>query len=1063
MRLRCALGWLSLVLALLMGGPALASAQSRTSSALRGTVLQQDSTPVAGAEVLVRHEATGTERRTVTNAEGGFLILLLQPGGPYTVTVRSLGFSDYQEAGLELQVGETTVVDAVLRPEALELAGLDVEVERAPIFDRSVVGPTTRLTERTVEAMPLMSRDVMDLALLSPLVKPTESGGFSVAGQNDRYNAILVDGVLNKDMFGLTSGGVPGGQSGAKLIPLDAISQYEVLIAPFDVRLSGFTGGVMNAVTRSGTNDWRVRASAVHRNEALMGDLNLATGPVDASGVDRSLAALSVGGPIVRDRAHFFVAGEFEERHRVPVGYNLFRDDPALVRISPEAMTELQDAVEAQFGLDAGTAGTYSLAQHLSNVFARVDWNLAQGQRMTLRNVFVRASNDEEPNRTGFGPYELSSNALFHTSTSNTTSLQLFSDIEGVGSNELELSVVRSTDDTRAAADWPQLVVDLRSDIDGVPYQREVRLGGNLFGQQNALSQTAVRLSEALSFVNAERVLTVGATAAWYDLSHGYLPGASGEYYFPSLAHLEANTPTRFQRGVVTDGEPPDVNFDVLEWGLFAQNHLTLREGLSLMLGIRLDVPHFLATAGENVGVLDFFGYHTSNVPSGNLLISPRWGFNWQSSGEHRTQLRVGGGMFTGQLPYIWLADALHNDGVRTRTVACEGEDTPAFDPGATPGGCGGLGDVVVFRDDFKFPQDIKFSMAVDRELTDHWSASLGTLFSKAIHQVKPALASSQFGGNPTPAELRLGDQRNFYEPRKHDIPGFGSVISPFDHVLVVQNDGEDWGVSITAEVRGQIAEGLRVQAGYSLARSWDRMSLIFGDMLSNFGLNPSTVSINKPLLVTSAFDRPHKFVVALFGAPPGFEDTEISLLFTGQSGTPFTYVYDFDLNGDGFPGLGGTQDRWNDPIYVPRSGDELPATLATKILTQAALGSDACLASHRGQILERNGCRTPWENRLDLRLAQRLRLGAADLRFEADLINVLNLLHGTWGRIETAPPIIPMYEECDCGELLQWGGGILSRPNGEGGVSPPWNPRSPDSQWQIQLGARVTFQEGSR
>ncbi len=767
----------------------------------------------------------------------------------------------------------------------------------------------------------------------------------------------------------------------------------------------------------------------------------------------------------MRDRAHFFVAGEFEERHRLPVGYNLFRDDPALIRISPEAMTRLQDAFEANFGLETGTAGTYSLGQRLSNVFARVDWNLGPGQRLTARNVFARASNDEEPNRTGFGPYELSSNAVSRTSTSNTASIQLFSDIDGVGSNELELSVVRASDATRANADWPQVVVDVLSSIDGVPYQREVRLGGNLFGQQNHLTQTALRLSDALSLVRGNKVLTLGATAAYYDLTRGYLPAAAGEYYFPSLSHLEANTPTRFQRGVLSEGESPDINFDVLEWGLFLQNHLTLRDGLSLLLGIRVDVPTFLATAGENIGVLDYFGYHTSHVPSGNLLLSPRWGFNWQSSGRRTTQVRAGGGLFTGQIPYIWLADALQNDGVRSRTVVCEGEDTPAFDPAAPTTGCGGLGDVVVFREDFKFPQDLKFSIAVDQELSDRWSASVGVLFSKALHQVKPELVNAQFGGNPTKEELRLGDQRNFYEPRKHDIVGWGSLISPFDHVLVVKNDGEDWGVSITAEARGELPGGIRFQGGYSLARSWDRMSLVFGDMMSNFGLNPTTVSINKPLLQTSRFDRPHKVVAALYGSPPGLDDTEISLVYTGQSGTPFTYVYDFDLNEDGFPGLGGTQDRWNDPIYVPQAGDDLPATIATQIVTQAALGTDACLQAHRGEILGRNACRGPWQNRLDLRLTQSLDLGAADVRLEADLVNLLNLLHRGWGEVASQPAVIPLYEECDCGTLLKWGGGIVSRQGEDGRVqpTPPWNPRSPESQWQIQLGARVTFDQGSR
>ncbi|MBT8338150.1 MAG: carboxypeptidase regulatory-like domain-containing protein, partial [Gemmatimonadetes bacterium] len=296
-----ALLWAVATGAALLGAPAEAAAQSRTTSALRGIITGPDAEAMIAATVVIRHQETGAERTALTNDRGAFLVLLLQPGGPYTLTVQALGFAEERREGLMLQVGEVTTINLELRVEALELEGVQVDVQRDEIFNPAQVGPATLLNERVVESMPILSRDITELALLSPLVKTTESGGFSVAGQNDRYNSLLIDGVLNKDMFGLTSGGVPGGQAGAKLLPLDAVTQYEVLVAPFDVRLSGFTGGVMNAVTRSGTNDWRVRAAAVNRNEALMGDLVLPTGSVEASGVDRSLFALSAGGPLVRD------------------------------------------------------------------------------------------------------------------------------------------------------------------------------------------------------------------------------------------------------------------------------------------------------------------------------------------------------------------------------------------------------------------------------------------------------------------------------------------------------------------------------------------------------------------------------------------------------------------------------------------------------------------------------------------------------------------------------------------------------------------------------------------
>ncbi|MEQ9570140.1 MAG: hypothetical protein RLN75_08115, partial [Longimicrobiales bacterium] len=455
----------------------------------------------------------------------------------------------------------------------------------------------------------------------------------------------------------------------------------------------------------------------------------------------------------------------------------------------------------------------------------------------------------------------------------------------------------------------------------------------------------------------------------------------------------------------------------------------------------------------------------TSKVPSGNLLISPRWGFNWQSQGEKRTQVRAGAGMFNGQLPYIWMADALHNNGVRSQVFVCEGDAVPGFGLDVAPTGCEPERDAVVFSEDFRFPQDLKFSVAVDQELTDRWSVSFGALFSKSLHQVKPVLLNVDLGGDPDPEALQLGSQRYFYGPvRKRYLDLAREVEAPFDRAVAMVNDGEDWATSFTAEVRGRLTSRLDLQLGYSLARSWDRLSLVYPDMMSNFGFNPSVVDINKPPLETSTFDRPHKFVAALYGSIPGLDRSEVSFVYTGQSGTALTYVYDFDVNGDGFPGTGPAQDRFNDPIYVPESGSDLPAGIATQILTTDALQTDPCLRKRRGDIMVRNSCRNPWENRLDLRLAQGFAIGATDVRIEADLINVLNALNGDWGHVQKTPSVVPLYERGGEANYLRWAGGFQRRADADRDVvpAPAWSPLSPDSQWQLQIGARVTF-DGAR
>jgi hypothetical protein len=1075
------------VLAILCAGALVvdAAAQSRTTSAVRGTVTQADGSPVVGATVRLRQTRTGNERVVGTDPDGRFLISLLQPGGPYTLSVSSLGFAQETRQEIQLQVGEMVTVNLTLRSQAIEVQGIEVTADRAEIFNPGQVGPATLLNERTVESLPILSRNLMELAVLSPLVKTTEQGGFSVAGQNDRYNSILIDGVASKDVFGLTAGGVPGGQAGAKLIPLDAVSQYEILVAPFDVRLSGFTGGVMNAVTKTGTNTWSLRGFGVHRTEALIGDLNLPTGPVEASGVDRSLFGLSVGGPIIRDRAHFFASGEFERRKQPPDGYNLLRDDPDLVRVGPDRLAEFTDLFEERYGLETGEPGPYPLGRELSNIFARVDWTLGGGHRVTVRNLFAKARNDESPNRAAFDPYGLSSNAVLREGSNNTSSVQVFSDLGRRGANEFNLTVQRTTDASTPVSDWPQVEIDLISTIDGVGFERGVRLGSEFFAQENDLTQTNVRLTNSLSLQKqgTGSTYTLGVTGAYYDISHRYLPGARGDWFFASLQDFVDDAPQRYQRTVLTEGQDPTVDFSVVEWGTFVQNEIAAGKGLTMRFGLRLDVPHVLDSPAENVEVTQLFGHSTGTVPSGGLLLSPRWGFNWQSEGRLTTQVRGGAGMFVGQPPFVWLANAFQNDGLRSLTQICTGRRTddppsgntvPRFDPFNPPTSClrGDFQEVrtvTLFDEDFKYPQDLKFSAVVDQELSPRISMSLGVLFNKAINQI---VLEELNLGDP----LNLGPTEGYGEfDRRYFGQASDNGFAPtwdhpeFGHVLLAKNESEDWGASITAELRGSLTERLAFQTGYSLAKSYDKMSLVSTDMISNFGLNAVERHPNAPGLTTSNFDRPHKIVAAIYGEPfPGIEGMEISVLYTGQSGLPFTYVYRGDLNGDGYPGAGPAFDRFNDPIYVPERAGELPSSFATQALLSQALESDECLAKHRGRILPRNACRAPWQNRLDLRLTQRLEIGTADVRFEADLINVLNLINPDWGTVQSIRPIVTLIEpvarrECrTCvGELVsQWAAGILPIRTDEGGLRPtdPWSVVSPDSQWQAQFGMRLSF-----
>ncbi|MEJ2207395.1 MAG: hypothetical protein P8170_25260 [Gemmatimonadota bacterium] len=291
-------------------------------------------------------------------------------------------------------------------------------------------------------------------------------------------------------------------------------------------------------------------------------------------------------------------------------------------------------------------------------------------------------------------------------------------------------------------------------------------------------------------------------------------------------------------------------------------------------------------------------------------------------------------------------------------------------------------------------------------------------------------------------------------------------LLPGYDQVLLATNGSGDRSYSVAAQVRGALTDRLAIQAGYSYGRSYDRQSLASVDLIANYGLTPTHGDPNDPPLTPSNFDRPHKLVLALHGTPvPGLENTEVSVLYTGQSGLPFSYVYRGDYNGDGYPSEGAAFDRNNDLVYVPQDPFEVPSGVGTSVRLQSALATDRCLQDFQGHIMLRNHCRAPWQNRFDVRLAHTARIRRATVRIEADVVNVLNLLNSRWGLVKTIGPTSSLLQPLErvplTAELLsEWAGGILPFRDGSGDfVTPqPWSVSAPASQWQAQLGLRITF-----
>ncbi len=288
--------------------------QGVTTSAITGTVTGETGQGLPGMQVVVRQTQTGAQTGTLTGSSGNYYIQGLQPGGPYTIRVEGLGYATAQRTGVTLTLSQTARFDFKLTQQAVEVGAIQVTAERNGVFSTTHTGPMTTISDSVLQRMPTLTRNFTDLVRISPFV--TTGNGPSVGGENNRFNNIQIDGAVNNDLFGLGSSGTPGGQVNAKPISMEAISQFQILAAPFDVRQGGFTGGLVNAVTRSGTNQVHGSAFFYGRNQSFMGDQAVfGTGGAitqrAATAFTSRQYGFALGGPIIQDRLHYFLNGEW--------------------------------------------------------------------------------------------------------------------------------------------------------------------------------------------------------------------------------------------------------------------------------------------------------------------------------------------------------------------------------------------------------------------------------------------------------------------------------------------------------------------------------------------------------------------------------------------------------------------------------------------------------------------------------------------------------------------------------------------------------------------------------
>ena len=1006
-----------------------------TTSSMSGKIVTSEGEELIGATVVAVHVPSGTIYGTSTNESGYFTLNNMRVGGPYTVEISYLGFKTENISDISLRLGESFILNPILVAEGVQIDAVEILGTRSDILSSKRTGAATNIDANTINSLPTISRSINDFTRLTPQAQ----SGNGFGGRDGRYNNIQIDGANFNNNFGLSSNNLPGGA--AQPISLDAIEQIQINIAPYDVRQSNFTGAGVNAVTRSGTNTLEGSAYGYYRNQNFNGKrIGNDTLPAGDKTTSKIIGA-RLGGALVKNKLFFF--GNFEIEDKTSPGITLIpsaagRSGDNVSRTTLEDMDRVSNYVQEAFGYETGANEGYAnnFVSKNYKALARLDWNINNNNRMTLRYNQVIATDDQTVNASSApNPRAISSrisrnsyafenaNYGFENSVRSLTA-ELNSTFNNKASNQLLLTYTRIQDKRTSKSD-PFPFIDIQKDGDAY-----LSLGYELFSWKNDVINNVITFTDNLTYSLGKHTLTAGVTFDYLTFGNSFQRYGTSYYRFASIDDFLNNaTPSAFALtySVLPDGSDPYAEVKFGLGGLYLQDEFRVSDKFKLTGGLRVDVPFYLNDLEPNKAVnelsfLDLDGnsqkLDVSKWPGSSPLISPRVGFNLDVKGDRSLQIRGGTGIFTGRIPFVWLTNMPTNSGVLQNTVEVVGNAVSAqgitFKPEANAWqdkfpqqpGTSAPGSIAAVDQDFKMPQVWRTNLALDVQLPGKTVFTLEGLYTKDINAI------SQYNANQK-APIGFMNANGGKDTR----PFFGAtnadrrVNSSMSEAIVLTNSSEGSSYSLTGQLTKEVFNNFSAMVAYTYTQAMDITGNPGSQAASAWSNNLAIRGQNDLDLTTSEFAVPHRFVGALSYKIEYAKKlaTTVSLFYDGSNTGRFSYRYTSDFNRDGIN---------SDLIYIPADPSEITFTNIVSggnVLFTAQQQSDAFfayveqdpyLSKNKGAYAERNGALMPWRNRFDFRLLQDIftNIGSRKntLQFSVDILNVGNLINSDWGIIQS-------------------------------------------------------------
>ncbi|WP_228851189.1 TonB-dependent receptor [Aegicerativicinus sediminis] len=1020
-----------------------------TTSNINGVVLDENGEPLPGVNVVAVHTPTSTSTGAATNIDGRYNLINLRVGGPYTVTFSYVGYKSETLENIFLTLGVTENINMNMVPENEALETVVITGGGSGTFGNDRTGAETSVGRRELTTLPTISRSASDFTRL----EPTASNG-SFAGRNDQFNNFSLDGAIFNNPFGLDAA-TPGGQTDAQPISLDAIDQIVVSTAPYDVTQSGFTGASVNAVTKSGTNEFHGTVYGFFRNEDLTGGKIKGENVVKPK-LNQSQYGFSVGGPIIKNKLFFFA--NFERDERDDLGTNGWVPNSGSGAINESRVTEA-DLITVQNALSnlsndykPGRYKGFTYAAESTKGIVKLDWNVNDNNRIAFIYNFLNASKEKPAHPTALGFRGPSATTLQFENTgyeinNNIQSLQVEwnSTLSETMANKLQIGYTHF-DDFRNPLSTPAPTVTITKD--GSNY---IIAGHEPFSIHNKLDQKVIQITDNFNFYFGDHTFTVGGAFEKFEFDNSFnlgVYGAQGVFFptttmedFQSLvssgdlqtlfddalaahASLSANG-----EGVAGGWALAETNVGQLSF--YAQDAWNITDKFKLTYGLRIDKPLFFDTSDKAQEVIDRACCYAPDIPyvnpnngetvlldntkmpSKKWLLSPRVGFNYDIKGDKTLQLRGGSGLFTGRFPFVWLGNQVANPEVFFYQ---------AVDP------------------DYKFPQVWRTNIGIDNRFENNLVLTADVSYTKDING-----PHVQNWGLLNPSGTLQGvDNRRIYTA--NDLINNAYVFSNSDK-------GRIWNASVKAQ--RTFDNGLYTLLGYNYLNSKDVNSIeaeITGDA---FAFNPALGNVNNDVLAYSKYGDTHRvFGVASKKWTYGDDKwaTTITTFFEYAKGGRFNYTYGGDINGDG--------SALNDLIYIPTDSEIDQMQFTGSGQAQAFkdyISQDDYLSDRRGEYAERYGALAPWRSRWDLKILQDYNIQINEtktntIQLSIDVLNLGNLISSDWGVIQQPTNIQPIGVTVDPDTRVPT---YTFNPNLEDTFT---YDSSLASRWQAQIGLRYIF-----